>query len=84
MTAIKTKAMEAIALQENPAFCAILQEIEESAVALFINAQSDMVALSAAHEKIRAVQLVRDALTARIDAAKVEDHRKDRDRGRHD
>jgi len=84
MTAAKTKALEAAELQQNPVFCAILQEIEDSAVLLFKSAQSDMVAISAAHEKIRAVQLVRDALTARIDAAKFEDHKKDRDRGRHD
>ena len=81
MTSIKTRALEASELQENPVFCAIFQEIEENAVLLFKNAQSDMVALSAAHDKIRAVQLVRDALTARIDAAKFEDHKKDRDRG---
>jgi hypothetical protein len=78
---IQTRAREAKDLQENPVFCAILQEITDSALLLFANAQSDMVAISAAHEKIRAVQLIRDALTARIDAAKFEDHKKDRDRG---
>jgi hypothetical protein len=78
---IQTRAREAKDLQENPVFCAILQEITDSALLLFTNAQSDMVAISAAHEKIRAVQLIRDALTARIDAAKFEDYKKDRDRG---
>ncbi len=77
---VQTRAREAKDLQENPVFCAILQEISDSAVALFTSAQSDIVAISAAHEKIRAVQHIRDALTARINAAKFEDHKKDRDR----
>jgi hypothetical protein len=81
---VYTRAQEAKDLRDNPVFCAILQEMTAEAVALFANAQSDIVAISAAHEKIRAVQHVRDALTARIDAAKFEDHKKDRDRGRHD
>lgn len=81
MSELQTRANEAKALASDPVFCAILQEITDAATALFASAHSDMVSISAAHEKIRAVQHIRDALTARIDAAKFEDHRKAQDRG---
>lgn len=81
MSDVAHRAREAIELGENPIFCAILQEIEDAATVLFRNAQSDITQISRAHESVRAVQLIRDALTARIDAAKFEEHQKGQHRG---
>lgn len=81
MSDLRTRAIEAKTLAENPIFCAILQEIEDAASVLFKNAHSDMITIGAAHEKIRAIQIIRDALTARIDAASFEEHQKGQHRG---
>ena len=76
MDKIKARANEARDLQSHHVFIAVMGEITDAAVALFCDANSGIEAISQAHEKVRAVQLVRDALQARIDAEIVEDHRK--------
>jgi hypothetical protein len=55
-------------------------EIEASAVAVFRAAHSTPEQILAAHEKVRAVDVIRNAIKARIDSATFE-QRKNQHRG---
>jgi len=73
---IKRRAHEARELLENAVFQAVLDEIRQGAVDLFMNANSGIDVLSQAHERVRAIETVLAAIQARIDAETVEDNRK--------
>lgn len=78
MSDVMHNAEAAKRLVENADFTGICEEIRAEAAALFLNASSDMVAITKAHERVKAVQLFLDAMTARIDAAKIEERKKEK------
>jgi hypothetical protein len=49
------------------------------AVGVFLDASCDITRITSAHDNVRAVQTIFDALQARLDAEAIED-KKDRDR----
>ena len=57
----------------------MIGEIRDDAVGVFLDATCDISRLTAAHESVRAVQVILDALQARLDAEAVE-AKQDRDR----
>lgn len=79
MSEIKRKASEARSLLTDHVFQAVVGEIRDDAVGVFLDSTCDMNRLAAAHERVRAVQTILDALQARIDAEAVE-IKQDRDR----
>lgn len=76
MSEIKHRANEARELGDNPIFKAVLQEVLDDAVNLFMNANSCIDIITEAHERVRAVETIRAVLRARIDAETVEDKKK--------
>ncbi len=79
MSLIKQRASEARSLLADHIFQAVIGEIRDDAVGVFLNAACDINRVAAAHESVRAVQLILDALQARLDAEIVE-AKQDRDR----
>ncbi|CAB5222822.1 hypothetical protein UFOVP373_34 [uncultured Caudovirales phage] len=79
MSLIKQRASEARSLLADHVFQAVIGEIRDDAVGVFLNAACDINRVAAAHENVRAVQLILDALQARLDAEIVE-AKQDRDR----
>ena len=80
MSKVKQLASQARSLQSNPDFLAIVEEIKAGAVALFLDPNSDTVALTDAHARIRAIETFQNAIKARIDAEIYEDKKGNRDR----
>lgn len=80
MSDAKQKAAQARALQSNPDFLAIVEDIRANAVALFLDPNSDTIALTDAHSRIRAIEAFQNAIKARIDAEMYEDKKGNRDR----
>jgi hypothetical protein len=76
MSEIKRRANEARELKEHHIFRAICAEIQEAAVDLFMNVNSDINTITQAHEKVRAISTFLDAIQARIDAETFEDKQK--------
>lgn len=72
------KAEAARRLQDDPDFADICEEIRNDAAGVFLNANSDMIVITKAHEGVKSVQLFLDMLTARIDAAKLEERQKEK------
>ncbi len=79
MSLIKQRASEARSLLADHVFQAVIGEIRDDAVGVFLNAACDINRVAAAHESVRAVQLILDAIQARLDAEIVE-AKQDRDR----
>lgn len=79
MSEIKRKASEARVLLADHVFQSVIGEIRDEAVGLFLDASCDINRLAAAHESVRAVQIILDALQSRIDAEAVQ-LKQDRDR----
>lgn len=79
MSEIKRKASEARVLLADHVFQSVIGEIRNEAVGLFLDASCDINRLTAAHEHVRAVQIILDALQSRIDAEAVQ-LKQDRDR----
>ena len=79
MTLIKQRASEAKALLADHVFKAVIGEIRDDAVGVFLDATCDITRVAAAHASVRAVQVILDALQARLDAEAVE-AKQDRDR----
>jgi len=77
---IKRRAVEARALMDNAVFAAILTEIEEDAVSAFLRPAATLADLEDAHRKVRAVETIKNALQARLDAEAFAD-KKDQHRG---
>jgi hypothetical protein len=57
----------------------VIGEIRDDAVGVFLDATCDITRIAAAHASVRAVQVILDALQARLDAEAVE-AKQDRDR----
>lgn len=72
MKAVSQLAAEARVLLGNPTFQAVLEEIRQPAVQVFLNASSKPEAIAAAHDRVRAVQIILDALQTRLDAETIE------------
>lgn len=79
MATVKQKALEARELLNNPAFNSLMEEIRSDAVGVFLDASCDITRIASAHDSVRAVQTIFDALQARLDAEAIKD-KKDRDR----
>lgn len=79
MSEIKRRASEARSLLADGVFNGVIGEIREDAVGVFLDATCDISRITAAHERVRAVQTILDALQARLDAEAVE-IKQDRDR----
>ena len=79
MTLIKQRASEARTLLADHVFKAVIGEIRDDAVGVFLDATCDITRVAAAHASVRAVQVILDALQARLDAEAVE-AKQDRDR----
>lgn len=79
MSLIKQRASEARHLLADHVFKAVVGEIRDEAVGVFLDATCDISRITAAHENVRAVQTILDALQARLDAEAVE-LKQDRDR----
>jgi hypothetical protein len=79
MAVVKQQALEARELLNNPAFQSLMEEIRSDAVGVFLDASCDITRITSAHDNVRAVQTIFDALQARLDAEAIED-KKDRDR----
>jgi len=60
------RAAQARALMDDQALAGVLQEIEEQAVKDFLASGGDVARMAAAHERVRAVTTLRDALQSRI------------------
>lgn len=73
MSTVKQKAFEARSLLNDPAFQNIMEEIRSDAVGVFLDATCDIDRIAGAHERVRSVQIILDALQARIDAESIED-----------
>lgn len=79
MSLIKQRASEAKTLLADHVFKAVISEIRDDAVGVFLDATCDITRITAAHASVRAVQVILDALQARLDAEAVE-AKQDRDR----
>ena len=79
MATVKQKALEARELLNSPAFNSLMEEIRSDAVGVFLDASCDITRIASAHDNVRAVQTIFDALQARLDAEAIKD-KKDRDR----
>ena len=79
MSLIKQRASEAKTLLADHVFKAVIGEIRDEAVGVFLDATCDITRVAAAHASVRAVQVILDALQARLDAGAVE-AKQDRDR----
>jgi len=79
MATVKQKALEARELLNSPAFNSLMEEIRSDAVGVFLDASCDITRIASAHDSVRAVQTIFDALQARLDAEAIKD-KKDRDR----
>ena len=79
MSLIKQRASEAKTLLADHVFKAVIGEIRDDAVGVFLDATCDITRIAAAHASVRAVQVILDALQARLDAETVE-AKQDRDR----
>ena len=79
---IRRRAEEAARLLADEGLQAVLTEIEEGAHRAFLASRGDPEALTAAFRKVEAVQTLRAALQARLDAALFADNREAK-RGRH-
>ena len=77
---IKRRAAEARSLLDNAVFAAILSEIQEDAVAAFLRPTATPADLATAHESVRAVETIKNAIQARLDAEAFAD-KKDQHRG---
>ena len=79
MSLIEQRASEAKTLLADHVFKAVIGEIRDDAVGVFLDATCDITRIAAAHASVRAVQVILDALQARLDAEAVE-AKQDRDR----
>jgi hypothetical protein len=79
LSLIKQQASEAKTLLADHVFKAVIGEIRDDAVGVFLDATCDITRVAAAHASVRAVQVILDALQARLDAEAVE-AKQDRDR----
>ena len=80
MSDIEIRAAEARRLKDDACFQEIMREIEDGAIAVFRNPVSAPDEILAAHEKVRAADVIRNAIKARIDAETFE-QRKNQHRG---
>jgi hypothetical protein len=80
MSDVQQKAIQARQLLEYEPFTAIVDEIRQDAVSLFLNGTSDITEIARAHEAIRAIDKFMAAIQSRLDAEKVA-QKKGQDRG---
>ena len=80
MSLVKQRAGEARRLLSDEVFQSVIREIREDATAFFLNSNCGIDELADAHMRVRATQIILDALQARLDAEAVQD-KKDQHRG---
>lgn len=81
MSDVNDRAAKAAFLLRDETFRSVIDEIQELAVAVFTNPAADNTALAQAHEKIRAVHTILDALQARVNAKVIKDKKEGLHRG---
>ena len=80
MSDVRQKAIQARQLAEYEPFQAIVEDIRQGALGLFLNGTSAITEIARAHEAIRAIDLFTAAIQSRLDAEKVA-QKKGQDRG---
>ena len=80
MSDVQQKAIQARQLAEYEPFQAIVGDIRQNALDLFLNGTSVITEIARAHEAIRAIDMFMAAIQSRLDAEKVA-QRKGQDRG---
>lgn len=65
---IAQRAADARALIDDACFKAIIEEIQKDAVAAFLRPAATPAELEAAHQKVRAIETIQNALQSRLDA----------------
>ena len=80
MSDVQQKAIQARQLAEYEPFQAIVEDIRQNALDLFLNGTSAITEIARAHEAIRAIDMFMAAIQSRLDAEKVA-QRKGQDRG---
>lgn len=78
MSEASQKADAAKRLSENDDFKGVCDEIRSESATLFLNANSDIVAITKAHDRVKAVQLFLDVLATRITDAKLEERKREK------
>lgn len=79
MSLVKQRAGEARRLLADEVFQSVIREIRDDATTFFLNANCDMDEIADAHMRVRATQIILDALQARLDAEAVQ-NKKDQHR----
>ncbi len=80
MSDVNQRAIQARQLADYEPFQAIVGDIRQGALDLFLNGTSDITEIARAHEAIRAIELFMAAIQSRLDAEKVA-KKKGQDRG---
>lgn len=80
MSDVQQKATQARQLAEYEPFQAIVEDIRQGALDLFLNGNSAITEIARAHEAIRAIDMFMAAIQSRLDAEKVA-QKKGQDRG---
>lgn len=75
------RAIDAAELRENPTFVDVIGEIRQGAVDTFTNPNARPEMITAAHDKIKAIETVLNALQARITDQAFKAKREKQDRG---
>jgi len=75
---VKQRALEARQLFENPIFIGLLDDVLADATELFLNPSCDNVRLSEAHERVRAVNIVKATLQSRLSDEAVHDKQQEK------
>lgn len=72
MSIATQRAAEARTLLGNRTLLSVLDEIREDATKVFLNSASPIESIAAAHDRVRAVQTILDAIQTRLDAETIE------------
>lgn len=72
---VSQKAAEARTLLASQAFQAIVEDIRGDAVKVFLRSEANADEISAAHDRVRAVQFILDAIQARLNAEAIQEKR---------
>lgn len=80
MTKSTERAAEARSLLGSQSFASITEEIRQEATQVFLSPHSTVEQRESAHDRVRAVQIILDAIQSRLDAETIE-QKKERHRG---
>ncbi len=81
---IEQRASEARRLLADDGLLSVFNDIRSDAASVFLRPSATPDEISAAHEKVRAVEFIQNALQARITEETFEQRKGNQHRGRHD